>query len=113
MVSSLDDLSEDDLVKILLEPKNAIIKQYTSLIKLDGVNIVFNEDAVKAIARKAIDRKTGARGLRAILEASMLNIMYEIPSLENVEEIIMNREVIEKSIDPLIVYKNGTANKAS
>lgn len=113
VVSSLDDLSEDDLVKILLEPKNAIIKQYTSLIKLDGVNIVFNEDAVKAIARKAIDRKTGARGLRAILEASMLNIMYEIPSLENVEEIIMNREVIEKSIDPLIVYKNGTANKAS
>ncbi len=113
VVSSLDDLSEDDLVKILLEPKNAIIKQYTSLIKLDGVNIVFNEDAVKAIARKAIDRKTGARGLRAILEASMLNIMYEIPSLENVEEIIMNREVIEKSIDPLIVFKNGTANKAS
>lgn len=113
VVSSLDDLSEDDLVKILLEPKNAIIKQYTSLIKLDGVNIVFNEDAVKAIARKAIDRKTGARGLRAILEASMLNIMYEIPSLENVEEIIMNKEVIEKSIDPLIVYKNGTANKAS
>ncbi len=113
VISSLDDLSEEDLVKILLEPKNAIIKQYTSLIKLDGVNIVFNDDAIKAVAQKAIERKTGARGLRAILEASLLNIMYEIPSLENVEEIIMSKEVIEKSIDPLIVYKNGTANKAS
>ena len=113
VLSSLDDLSEEDLVRILLEPKNAIIKQYKSLLKLDGVNIVFNDDAVRAIARKAIDRKTGARGLRAILESSMLNIMYEIPSQDNVEEIIMNREVIEKSIEPLIVYKNGTANKAS
>jgi ATP-dependent Clp protease ATP-binding subunit ClpX len=113
VISSLNDLSEEDLVKILLEPKNAIIKQYTSLIKLDGVNIVFNDDAVKAIAQKAIERKTGARGLRAILEASLLNIMYELPSLENVEEIVVSKDVIEKSIDPLIVYKNGTANKAS
>ncbi len=113
VISSLDDLSEDDLVRILLEPKNAIIKQYKSLMQLDNVNIVFNDDAVKAIARKAVERKTGARGLRAILEASMLNTMYEIPSLDNVEEIIMNGEVVEKNIDPLIVYKNGTANKAS
>ena len=113
VLSALDDLSEDDLVRILQEPKNAIIKQYKSLMQLDGVNVVFNDDAVKAIACKAIERKTGARGLRAILEASMLNIMYEIPSLDNIEEIIMNREVIDKSIDPLIVYKNGTADKAS
>ncbi len=113
VISSLDDLSEDDLIRILQEPKNAIIKQYKSLMELDGVNVVFNDDAVRAIAHKAIERKTGARGLRAILEASMLNIMYEVPSLENIEEIIMNKEVIEKSIDPLIVYKNGTANKAS
>lgn len=113
VLSSLDDLSEDDLVRILLEPKNAIIKQYTSLIEMDGVNVVFNDDAVRAIARKAIDRKTGARGLRAILESSMLNIMYDIPSIDDVEEIIMSREVIEKNSDPLIVYKNGSANKAS
>jgi ATP-dependent Clp protease ATP-binding subunit ClpX len=113
VISALDDLTEEDLVKILLEPKNAIIKQYKSLMKLDGVSITFNDDAIKAIAHKAVERKTGARGLRAILEASMLNIMYEIPSLDNVQEIIMNNEVIEKSIEPLIVYKNGTANKAS
>jgi ATP-dependent Clp protease ATP-binding subunit ClpX len=113
VLSSLDDLSEDDLIRILQEPKNAIIKQYKSLMELDGVNVVFNDDALRAIARKAIDRKTGARGLRAILESSLLNIMYEIPSLENIEEIIMNKEVIEKSIDPLIVYKNGSADKAS
>ena len=113
VISSLDDLSEDDLVRILLEPKNAIIKQYKSLIELDGVSIDFKDDAVKAIAKKAVERKTGARGLRAILEASMLNIMYEIPSLENIEEIVMNKEVVEKNIDPLIVYKNGTADKAS
>ncbi|MBU2514476.1 ATP-dependent Clp protease ATP-binding subunit ClpX [bacterium] len=113
VISSLDDLSEEDLVRILLEPKNAIIKQYKSLMLLDGVNIVFNDDAVKAIAKKAVVRKTGARGLRAILESSMLNTMYEIPSLDNIEEIIMNGEVVEKNIEPLIVYKNGTANKAS
>lgn len=113
IISALDDLTEEDLIRILLEPKNAIIKQYKSLLKLDGVSITFNDDAIKAIAHKAIERKTGARGLRAILEASMLNIMYEIPSVDNVLEIIMSKEVIEKSIEPLIVYKNGTANKAS
>ncbi len=113
VISSLDDLTENDLVRILLEPKNAIVQQYARLMEMDGVSVVFNEDAVRAIAQKAVERKTGARGLRAILEACMLNIMYEIPSLDNVEEIIMNREVIEANIDPLIVYKNGTANKAS
>ncbi len=113
ILSSLNDLTEDDLVRILQEPKNAIIRQYGYLMEMDGVNIVFNDDAIRAIAQKAVERKTGARGLRAILEACLLNIMYEVPSLDNVEEIILSREVIEKDIDPLIVYKNGTADKAS
>ena len=113
VLSSLNDLSEEDLIRILTEPKNAIIKQYRSLIEMDDVNIVFEDDAVRAIARKAVDRKTGARGLRAILESSMLNIMYDIPSQDNIEEIILNRETIEKDIEPLVVYKNGTAHKAS
>ncbi len=113
IISSLKDLSEDDLVRILQEPKNAIIRQYGYLMEMDGVNVVFNDDAIRAIAQKAVERKTGARGLRAILEACLLNIMYEVPSLDNVEEIILSKEVIEKDIDPLIVYKNGTADKAS
>ena len=82
-------------------------------MELDGVKVKFHDDALRAIARKAIDRKTGARGLRAILEECMLNIMYEIPSADNIEEVVVNKEVIEKQIDPLVVYKNGTADKAS
>jgi ATP-dependent Clp protease ATP-binding subunit ClpX len=113
VISSLTDLSEDDLVRILKEPKNAIIRQYQGLMELDGVKVKFHDDALRAIARKAIDRKTGARGLRAILEECMLNIMYEIPSADNIEEVVVNKEVIEKQIDPLVVYKNGTADKAS
>ena len=113
VISSLSDLTEDDLVRILKEPKNAIIRQYQGLMELDGVKAKFHDDALRAIARKAVDRKTGARGLRAILEECMLNIMYEIPSAENIEEVVVNKEVIEKVIDPLLVYKNGSANKAS
>jgi ATP-dependent Clp protease ATP-binding subunit ClpX len=112
VVSSLNDLTEEDLVRILKEPKNAIIRQYKRLVEMDGVNITFNDDAIRAVARKAIDRKTGARGLRAILEDCMLNIMYEIPSSDNIEEIILKREAIENNLEPLIVYKNNSANKA-
>ncbi len=112
VVSSLNDLTEEDLVRILKEPKNAIIRQYKRLVEMDGVNITFNDDAIRAVAQKAIDRKTGARGLRAILEDCMLNIMYEIPSSDNIEEIILKREAIENNLEPLIVYKNNSANKA-
>ena len=112
VISTLDDLTEDDLIRILKEPKNAIIRQYKRLVEMDGVNIVFNDDAIRAVARKAVQRKTGARGLRAILEDCMLNIMYEIPSSDDIEEIILKREVIENNLEPLIVYKNSTANKA-
>jgi len=113
VISSLENLSEDDLFKILTEPKNAIIRQYERLIEMDGVNVIFNDDAIRAVAKKAIARKTGARGLRAIIEDCMLNIMYDIPSSENIEEIIIKKEVIENKIDPLIIYKKDPANKAS
>ena len=112
VISTLDELTEDDLIRILKEPKNAIIRQYKRLVEMDGVNIIFNDDAVRAVARKAVERKTGARGLRAILEDCMMNIMYEIPSADNIEEIILKRESIENNLDPLIVYKNSPANKA-
>ncbi len=110
MVSSLDDLSEEDLIKILTQPKNAIIKQYANLLELDGVRVSFQEDALQAIAAEAIKRNTGARGLRAILEDSMLNIMFDIPSEENIEELILTREVIEKQTDPVIIYKKDKAS---
>ena len=113
VLSTLDELTEDDLISILTEPKNAIIKQYSSLIKLDGVTVTFQEEALRAIAKKALVRKTGARGLRAILENSMLDIMFEIPSADNIEEVVLNREAIEENLDPVVLYKKDSTNIAS
>lgn len=112
VLSTLEELTEDDLIKILTEPKNAIIKQYTSLIELDGTKVTFQEEALRAISRKAISRNTGARGLRAILEDSMLDIMFEIPSADNIKEIVLNRDVIENNLEPILLYKKET-DKAS
>ncbi len=113
VLSTLEELSEDDLIKILTTPKNAIIKQYSSLIELDGVKVTFQKDALHAIAQKAIKRNTGARGLRAILEDSMLDIMFDIPSEDNIREIVLNRDVIENNIAPVILYKKDSTEKAS
>ncbi|MBT4288072.1 MAG: ATP-dependent Clp protease ATP-binding subunit ClpX [Deltaproteobacteria bacterium] len=113
VVSTLAELSEDDLIKILTEPKNAIIKQYQSLIELDGVKVTFQDEALRAIAKKAIVKNTGARGLRAILEDSMLDIMFDIPSEDNIKEVVLNAEVIEKQLSPVVLYKKDNADKAS
>lgn len=113
VVSTLEELSEDDLIKILTEPKNAIIKQYQSLIELDGVKVTFQEEALRAIAKKAIVKNTGARGLRAILEDSMLDIMFDIPSEKDIKEVVLNADVIEKQLSPVILYKNDPTDKAS
>ena len=113
VVSTLAELSEDDLIKILTEPKNAIIKQYQSLIELDGVKVTFQDEALRAIAKKAIVKNTGARGLRAILEDSMLDIMFDIPSEENIKEVVLNAEVIEKQLSPVVLYKKDPTDKAS
>lgn len=111
-VVTLDLLKREDLVRILKEPKNAIAKQYKKLFELDDVELEFNEDAYEAIADKAVERKTGARGLRAIMESSMTDIMYEIPSDENIERCIITKEVVEQGCQPEIIYKKKALKDA-
>ncbi|PCI28965.1 MAG: ATP-dependent Clp protease ATP-binding subunit ClpX [SAR324 cluster bacterium] len=113
VLTSLEELREEDLVRILTEPKNAIIRQYRSLLEMDDVKVTFEEDAIKAIAKQAIKRKTGARGLRAILENCMMDIMYEVPSSDEIEELIITQEVVDDGAEPVIVEPQGTKNKAS
>lgn len=111
-VVTLDLLKREDLVRILKEPKNAIAKQYKKLFELDDVELEFKEDAYEAIADKAVERKTGARGLRAIMESSMTDIMYEIPSDENIERCIITKEVVEEGCQPEIIYKKKALKDA-
>ena len=102
--TALQELTEDDLVRILQEPKNALIKQYSKLFELDKVDLRFTENALTAIARQAIQRKTGARGLRNVLEKTMLEIMYKLPSLSGVRECVINQAVVENGMEPLLLY---------
>ena len=102
--TALQELTEDDLVRILQEPKNALIKQYKKLFELDKVELRFTENALSAVARQAIERKTGARGLRNVLEKTMLEIMYKLPSLEGVRECVINQAVVENGMEPLLLY---------
>ena len=101
----LEELDEESLVRILLEPKNALVKQYQKLIEFEGVELEFREGALKAIAKKAKERKTGARGLRSIIERALLATMYELPSLEGVQKIIVDKSVITEGTRPLFVYQ--------
>jgi len=104
VLATLRDLDEDALVQILTQPKNALIKQYQRLFEMEDVGLTFTEDALLAIARKAIERKTGARGLRSILENILLDSMYDLPSMEGVEQVVVNAEVIEGRTQPLRLY---------
>jgi len=104
VVATLTDLDEESLIRILTEPKNALVKQYQRMFEMESVDLDFSEDALHAIARKAIQRKTGARGLRSIMENILLESMYELPSLEGVEEIVINGEVVEGRAKPLYIY---------
>lgn len=106
IIVTLDALDEEALVRILTEPKNALVKQYQKLFELDGVTLEFKEDALTAVAREAMRRKTGARGLRAILEDVMLNVMYEIPSRTDVTKCVITKEVIEKKEEPILVTED-------
>jgi ATP-dependent Clp protease ATP-binding subunit ClpX len=106
IIATLDELSLDALVRILTEPKNALIKQYKKLFELEGVSLRFTAEALLAVAKQALERKSGARGLRAILESVMLDIMYEIPSLPNVREVVIGEEVITRRESPLLIYEN-------
>ena len=105
IVVNLDPLGEDALVKILTEPKNAIIKQYQKLVGFDGVKLTVEEDAVREIAQTAIRLKTGARGLRTIIESVMTEIMYKIPSENNVEEVVITKECLTNGALPKLIYK--------
>ena len=105
VVVSLDELDRDTLIRILKEPKNSIIKQYKKLFELDGVELSFADDAVEAVADKTLARKTGARGLRAMLEKSMMDIMYALPSDEEVESCLITKEVIEQKGEPVLIHK--------
>ena len=109
VISTLNELDEDVLITILKEPKNALVKQYQALMKMEGVDLTFSTDALKAIAEEAMKRKSGARGLRSITENVMLDIMYEIPDMEGVKECIISQDVIMKGKSPMIVYERKTS----
>lgn len=100
---TLEELSKDALVRIITEPKNALVKQYKKLFDMDHVDLEIQPDAIEAIAEKALERKTGARGLRGIMEKIMTNIMYEVPSRDDVKKCIITRETVEAEQDPELV----------
>ncbi len=104
VVATLEDLDEAALLEILTKPKNALVKQYARLFQMEGVKLSFTEDALKQVALRAIARRTGARGLRSIMESILLSTMFDLPGLENVDEVVINREVAEQKADPVFVY---------
>jgi ATP-dependent Clp protease ATP-binding subunit ClpX len=104
VTATLEDLDETALVQILAEPKNAIVKQYQRLFEMEGVKLTLPEEALKSIARRAIERKTGARGLRSIMENILLDTMYDLPGMEGVEEVVISKEVVDGAAKPLLIY---------
>ena len=106
VLATLDDLDKDALVEILTQPKNALVKQYQRLFEMEDVRLTFADDALFTIASKAVDRKTGARGLRSIMENILLHTMFELPALEGVEEVVISREVAEDYAKPLYIYSD-------
>jgi ATP-dependent Clp protease ATP-binding subunit ClpX len=113
VVATLEDLDEKALIQILTEPKNALVKQYQRLFEMEDVRLEFSEDAMAGIARKAIARKTGARGLRSIMEAILLEPMFELPGLDGVEAIVISREVVEGNARPLYIYTDRRGDVSS
>jgi len=111
IISTLEDLDEASLIKILEEPKNSLVKQYSKLFEIEGAKLTFSKDSLKAIAEKAIKRKTGARGLRSIIEEALLQTMFDLPSMENVEEVVVNKEVITGTSAPLIIFSKNTSKE--
>ncbi len=113
VIATLNDLSEDALVKVLTEPKNALLKQYQTLFEMEDVKLTVTDEALKAIAKKAIERKTGARGLRAILEENLLELMYEIPDKKDVAEIIIDEKVINDKKQPKFILRKESSKKSA
>ncbi len=113
VLATLEDLDEDALVTILTKPKNALVKQYQRLFELEEAELDFTEDALSAIAKRAIERKTGARGLRSILEEILLNTMFDLPGLENVNKVVVNEEAVTSDAQPLVIYGDAEKEPAS
>jgi ATP-dependent Clp protease ATP-binding subunit ClpX len=109
--ATLEELDEEALITILTQPRNALVKQYARLFEMEGVELEFREDALGAIARKAMQRKTGARGLRSIMENILLNTMYELPSMENVSKVVIDEAVIRGDAEPYLIYENANFAK--
>ena len=104
----LEDLDEEALIRILTEPKNALLKQYQKLFEMDDVNLEFRDDALRAVAKKAIERKTGARGLRSIMENILMEPMFDIPTSGDIEEVVINGDVVDTGAAPLVVHAKRT-----
>jgi ATP-dependent Clp protease ATP-binding subunit ClpX len=109
----LDELDEGALVQILTEPKNALVKQYKRLFEMEGCELEIREDGLRSIAHKAMDRKTGARGLRTILEQVLLDTMYELPSMDNVSKVVVDGAVIAGDAAPYMIYEGGEKQVAA
>ena len=113
VIATLEELDEDALVKILTEPKNAITKQYQKMFEIEGCEIEFRPDSLNAVAKKAMDRKTGARGLRTILENTLLDIMYDLPAMEDVSKVVVDAAVIEGNAQPYVIYEGGEMQRVA
>lgn len=113
VVATLSELDNAALVRILTEPKNSLTKQYTKLFEMEGVEVDFRDDALVAVAEKAMDRKTGARGLRSILEAVLLDTMYDLPSIETISKVVIDEGVIKEENEPMLIYDGGEKAKAA
>nr|MBT6354854.1 ATP-dependent Clp protease ATP-binding subunit ClpX [Pelagibacteraceae bacterium] len=111
VIATLQELSEEMLIKIMQEPKNALLKQYGSLFKMDGVKLDIKNDALKKIANLAIDQKTGARGLRSIIESLLIDLMFETPDKKDLEKIVINSDVVSNKSDPILIYSNKQTNQ--
>ena len=113
VVATLEELDVEALMQILTEPKNSLTKQYAKLFEMEGVEVDFREDALRAVAEKAMERKTGARGLRSILEAVLLETMYALPSIKNVTKVVIDASVIRGESPPMLIYENVDKAKAA
>jgi ATP-dependent Clp protease ATP-binding subunit ClpX len=111
VIATMQELEEEDLIRILTEPKNALTKQYQRLFELEEVRLRFTEGALSAIAKKALKRKSGARGLRSVMEEAMLDVMYDLPSKKNVQECVISEQVIDDGDYPVILYTNPEEKK--
>ena len=111
IIATLEDLDEKSLIKILQEPKNSLIKQYQELFKLEGAKLVFKDNAIKEIAQKAINKKTGARGLRSILESILLKTMFDLPGREDIEEVIIDAGAAKGQNDPIVIHGKQAKSK--